>query len=167
MLSDQSSSPRIWTVLATKSRKEDAAALILRKEAYEVYCPKLLNPRLSDEAQPLFPGYLFAWLSPKVELPKVRYFPCVLGPVTFGGQVASVGSDLVDHWKAREGGRGYLSPEPKPPFRVGQEVRFKAGAFAGLVATVLENLPARDRVRVLLDYLGGTIPVEADRELLA
>lgn len=166
MLSDLSSAGRVWAVVTTKPRKEDAAALFFRKEGFEAYCPKLLNPRLSDAVRPLFPGYLFALLSPKVELPRVRYFPGVLRPLTFGEQVACVEPDLVARWKEREGGRGFLSPDAAPPFQLGQHVRFREGVFAGLEGTVIENLPSRDRVRILLDYLGASIPVEADRAVV-
>jgi transcriptional antiterminator RfaH len=166
MLSDLSAASRVWAVIATKPRKEETTAVFFEKEGFEVYLPKLMNKRLSAHMQPLFPGYLFARLSPKVELPKVRYYPGVIRPLLFGDQLACVEPELVEHWKAREGGRGFLTPEAKPAFEVGQRVRFSEGAFVGLEGTVLENLPSKDRVRVLLNYLGGTIPVEADRDLM-
>jgi transcriptional antiterminator RfaH len=166
MLTDVGTVRRAWVVIASKPRKEDVAAAVFSREGYEAYCPKLLNRRFSKKLQPLFPGYLFVWVSPKVELPSVCRFPGVLKALVFGSQVACVEPEIVERWKEREGGRGYLTPEPPPPFEVGQKVRFREGAFVGLEATVLENLPARDRVRVLLDYLGASFPVEADRDLL-
>ena len=166
MLTDAEAIGRSWVVIAVKPRKEEVTEAFFSREGLEAYCPKLMNRRLSPRIQPLFPGYLFAWISPRVELSSVRRFPGVLKPLLFGNQVACVEPELVEAWKEREGGRGYLTPEPSPPFEVGQRVRFREGAFVGLEATVLENLPARDRVRVLLDYLGASLPVEADRELL-
>ena len=166
MLTDVETIRRSWVVIAVKPRKEPVTAAFFQREGVEAYCPRLMNRRLSRRLQPLFPGYLFAWISPKVELINVRRFPGVLRPLLFGSQVACVEPELVERWKEREGGRGYLTPEPPPPFAVGQKVRFQEGAFVGLEATVLENLPARDRVRVLLDYLGASLPVEADRDLL-
>ncbi len=162
-----SSAGRVWAVLAARSRKEGAAIAFLRKEGFEAYCPMLLNKRQSQSVRPLFPGYLFAWLSPKVELPKVRHFPCILRPLTFGEQVAAIEEELVEHWRSREGGRGYLTPEPLPAFQVGQPVRFKEGVFAGLEGTVIANLPARQRVKVLLEHLGLEVPVEVDRAVLS
>ena len=166
MFAALSSASRVWAVLTAKPRKEGPALTFLEKEGFEAYCPQLLNPRRSRAVQPLFPGYFFVWLSPLVELPVVRHFPCVSRALTFGDQVACVEPELVENWRAREGGRGYLTPEPAPAFQVGQQVRFKEGPFIGLEGTVIGNLPARERVRILLEHLGMVVPVEADRSVL-
>ena len=84
----------------------------------------------------------------------------------FGDLLAGVEEELVAHWRTREAGRGYLTPEPLPAFTVGQRVRFKEGVFAGLEGVVLENFASRERVRVLLDYLEHSLPLEVDREIL-
>lgn len=49
--------------------------------------------------------------------------------------------------------------EPSP----GDFVRIGEGAFAGLEALVLAILPARARVRVLMEFLGREIEAEVDR----
>lgn len=166
MFAALSSASRVWAVLTAKPRKEGPALIFLQKEGFEAYCPMLLNRHRSKAVQPLFPGYLFVWLSPQVELPAVRYYPCISRALLFGDQVACVEQELVETWRAREGGRGYLMPEPPPAFRVGQQVRFKEGPFVGLEGTVIANLPARERVRVLLEHLGMIVPVETDRSTL-
>lgn len=166
MLSDLSNACRVWAVLAVKPRKEDSTLFFFRKEGYEVYCPKV-SRHLSDRApEALFPGYIFAWLSPRVELPQVRYYPGVRRPLLFGEQLACVEEDLIEHWRRREGGRGFITPEPPAPFAIGKRVRFKEGVFTGIHGVVLENLPSRERVRVLLEYLSGTVTVEVDRAVL-
>jgi transcriptional antiterminator RfaH len=166
MYAPLSSASRVWAVLSAKPRKEAPALAFLSKEGYEAYCPLLLARRDKAVPTPLFPGYLFVWLSPSMELPDVRHFPCIRRALTFGDTVACVETELVDHWREREGGRGYLMPDAPPAFDVGQRVRFKEGVFAGLEATVIANLPARERVRVLLEHLGMEVPVEADRSVL-
>jgi transcriptional antiterminator RfaH len=166
MLSDLNSASRVWAVIAVKPRKEEPAAFFLRKEGFEVYAPKLRRRSSSANLESLFPGYLFVWLSPLIDLAKVRYAPCVRRPLLFGAQLACVEEDLVGWWQAREGGRGFLTPEPPPPFAAGQVVQFKEGIFSGLKGIVLESLPAKDRVRVLLEYLSGSLVVEAERAIL-
>ncbi len=166
MFAALSSASRVWAVLTAKPRKEGPALIFLQKEGFEAYCPMLLNRHRSRAVQPLFPGYLFVWLSPQVELPDVRHFPCISKALIFGDQVACVEQELVEMWRAREGGRGYLTPEPLPAFQAGQKVRFKAGPFVGLEATVIASLPSRERVRVLLEHLGMAVPVETDRSVL-
>ena len=167
MLSDLTNAARIWAVIATKARKEDPTRSLFEKEGFEVYCPKLKKRPSAAHLEILFPGYIFVWLSPRVELPKIRSYPGVQRPLLFGQQLACVEPELVDWWKEREGGRGYLTPEPPAPFLPGQVVRFQSGVFMGLQGIVLESLPARDRVRVLLEYLSGSVVVEADRSVLA
>ncbi|MGC8722720.1 MAG: transcription termination/antitermination protein NusG [Acidobacteriota bacterium] len=166
MLADLSSARRVWAVLATKPRKEEIALILLGEEGFEGYQPKVKNRHTGPLPQAMFPGYLFVHLSPMAELAKVRYFPGVLKPLIFGEGLACVEPELIERWREREGGRGYLCPEPEAPFRVGQRVRFQEGVFAGMEGTVLEAMPSKDRVRLLLEYLGGALPVEADRNLL-
>ena len=45
----------------------------------------------------------------------------------------------------------------------GDSVKVAEGAFAGLEAVVTQNLPARARVRVLLDFLGRKVEAELER----
>ncbi len=166
MLSDLSNASRVWAVLAVKPRKEDFSITYLRKEGYEAYCPKLKVQGGRETVQPLFPGYVFALLSPQMELPAVKFFPGIRKPLIFGGQLACLDPELIGRWQAREGGHGFITPEPPPGLTVGQKVRFREGVFIGLEGTVIENLPSRERVRILLDHLESSIPVEVDRSLL-
>jgi transcriptional antiterminator RfaH len=45
----------------------------------------------------------------------------------------------------------------------GDSVKVAEGAFAGLDAVVTQTLPARDRVRVLMEFLGRKIETELER----
>lgn len=166
MLADLKSARRIWAVMSVKPRKEEAARVFFAGEGFDAYAPRFRAGRGGSRERPLFPGYLFVRLSPAADLARVRYFPMVRRPLLFGGLLAAVEDELVAHWRTREGGRGYLTPEPLPAFAVGQRVRFRRGAFAGLEGVVLENLPSRERVRVLLEYLEQAIPLEVERDAL-
>jgi transcriptional antiterminator RfaH len=44
----------------------------------------------------------------------------------------------------------------------GDNVRIAKGAFAGLEAVVTQILPARERVKVLMDFLGRKIEAEVE-----
>lgn len=166
MLTDLKSARRVWAVLAVKARKEEAARVFFTQEGFDAYAPRFRAAGSGARERLLFPGYLFVRLSPAADLARVRYFPMVRRPLLFGGLLGAVEDELVAHWRSREGGRGYLTPEPLPAFVVGQQVRFRRGAFAGLQGVVLENLPSRERVRVLLEYLEQALPLEVDRDAL-
>ena len=45
----------------------------------------------------------------------------------------------------------------------GDNVKLAGGAFAGLDAVVTQILPARDRVRVLMEFLGRKVEAELER----
>ncbi len=140
---------------------------LIGEQGFEAYCPMLKARRAGARTAALFPGYLFAKLSPRLELASLCRIPGVARPLMFSGHLACIEPELVDHWRAREGGRGYMAPEPAPAFARGQKVRFQKGIFAGMEGTVIEVLPSRERVRLLLDYIGGAVKVEADRAVLA
>lgn len=166
MLADLSGATRVWAVVAVQPRKERQVEEGLARERVECYCPRLVARKTAAPPKPLFPGYCFVLLSPRLELALVRRQPGVRHPLVFNDQLACLEPELVEAWKSREGGRGFLVPEMPPPFRRGQKVKFREGVFAGLDATVLEVLPSRERVRLLLEHLGGSLQVEADRALL-
>jgi len=44
--------------------------------------------------------------------------------------------------------------------KVGQSVQIIDGAFEGLEAVVTHLLPAKDRIRVLFDFLGRSVEME-------
>jgi transcriptional antiterminator RfaH len=135
---------------------------VLKHEGLEAYCPLFREFPSDPKSLPLFPGYVFVRLSPRMELSRLRTLPGVQRPLLFNNQLACLEEKLIDHWRVREGGRGYLSPERKMDYKPGQKVRFKQGAFGGLEAVILEVLPARQRVKLLLDHLGGTLQLEVD-----
>lgn len=166
MLIGLTSAARVWGVVAVKSRKETFVEEVLSREGIEHYCPRLKSKRRQGGTVPLFPGYLFVYFSPKLELATVKRQPGVLKPLVFQEQLACVEPELIEKWREREAGRGFLSPELPPPFLRGQKVHFTEGAFQGLQATVLEVLPSRERVRLLIEHLGGALELEADRQVV-
>lgn len=51
-------------------------------------------------------------------------------------------------------------------FKPGDKVTVAAGAFMGMSALVLKNLPAKQRVQILLEILGQATTVEVEREVV-
>jgi len=164
MLSDMTNPARIWSVFLTKPRKEKIAVEYLSREGFDTYCPRVMSKNIRDQTgQPLFPGYLFIRLSPSMELTIAARCPGIFRPLIFGNQVAFIEESIISGWKERESGKGFVKPEPRPAFQQGQKVRFSEGPFAGLDGEVLEDLPAKERVKVLLEHLGMSVAVEAGR----
>jgi transcriptional antiterminator RfaH len=166
MLVDMTSVSRVWVVVSVKPRMEGSMEALLSREGIESYCPKFKKRASDPRIRTLFPGYLFLYLSPKMELVKIRTLPGIRRPLMFHDQVACIEEDLVEGWKSREAGRGFAMQGPSPAFRPGQRLRIREGSFGGLSGVVLENLPAKQRVKLLLEHLGMSLQVEVDSDIL-
>ncbi|HEX2448772.1 MAG TPA: transcription termination/antitermination NusG family protein [Methyloceanibacter sp.] len=151
-----------WYVVRTQPHREAQAARQLENQAFRVFLPRFFKSRrqarkFETVLAPLFPRYLFIVL----DLRRDRW-RSVNG--TFG----------VDRLLMRAG-----EPEPVPRglveqlafaanansavrfslgLKEGQTVRLTAGPFAELMGKI-ESLDDQGRVRILLEIMGGTVPV--------
>ena len=82
----------------------------------------------------------------------------VAGVVHFGVFWPTVPQRAIDELQSIIGSEGVRVLEPA--LQVGQEVEIAAGAFEGFRGVVARVLPARDRVAVLLEFLGRQTTVE-------
>lgn len=150
-----------WYVVHAQPGCEERAGTHLATQGYTVFCPcfrKIVRHarKNSYKLAALFPGYLFV----KLDLSR-------------------------DRWRSINGTRGVIrllalgdSPQPAPAgvveelqiqtdrhggfmlaqaLSIGQQVRIAEGPLANLVGT-LQRLDGADRVRVLLDLLGRSVP---------
>ena len=53
-----------------------------------------------------------------------------------------------------------------PELEPGDEVRISGGAFHGLQAVIQRVMPGKERVAVLMDFLGRQTTVQVERHLL-
>jgi transcription antitermination factor NusG len=102
----------------------------------------------------LFPAYLFGRFDYLTQHRAVHYCPGVSSIVHFGGKVIPVPGKAIEELLAAvpEGSGETITIQPE--VQLGQEVQVVEGAFAGLKAVVTKMMPARQRVAVLLQFLG-------------
>lgn len=81
--------------------------------------------------------------------------------VHFGDRIPKVDDSIIEELQECFDAEEPMTVENR--LLPGDEVSVAAGAFAGMSAFVLRNMPARGRVQVLLDILGRPTPVEVDR----
>ena len=142
----------------------------LRIRLFRVFLPRLLRSRrharkFETILAPLFPRYMFIAL----DLRRDRW-RSVNG--TFGvdrllmraGEPEPVPHGLVEQLSEAAAADGVV--RCGPALTPGQNIRVTAGPFAELMGT-LDQLDDQGRVRVLLDILGGKIPVVLSRNLVA
>ncbi len=158
------SEPR-WYCLRSQPRRQNLAAVHLRSLEIEVFNPQLRLRRASRQGPvwhttPLFPNYLFARFILQEAFRRARYSLGVSDVLRFGNRWADVPSSEIDRLKDRWCHQDAL--EVPDQIEVGDEVTLAGGLFHGASARVVALLPARQRVRVLLDFLGGVKEAEVD-----
>jgi transcriptional antiterminator RfaH len=148
----------VWLLVHTKPKQERLAADSLEARGFDVYCPRILEPRTHVRAArtpvPLFPSYLFGRCVVRDGFQALSYCPGVAGPVRFGDRLAAVTDEDVTFLKSRENGRGFLVPVRKPPV-AGSRVDIVTGPFKGMQGIVESYVPSQNRVALLLQVVSG------------
>jgi transcriptional antiterminator RfaH len=159
-----------WFCLRSEPKHEHIAAACLAKEPeVEVYLPRIRFKRATRRGpvwftEALFPGYLFARFVLAACLRRVSHARGVRGVVHFGGRWPVVPDSAIEELRLVLGGdRVHVIPEELQP---GEAVRVAGGAFHGLRAVVTRVMPSRERVAVLLEFLGRQTTVELAQEAL-
>ena len=161
-----------WHCLRTQTKREHiAAALLDRLEFVEVFCPRISQIRKTRTGkkrftEALFPGYIFARFCFHTHSRQVVHSQGVTKLVQLGDRRV-IPERIVDDLKASlpEG----IIESPDPSVEPGAEIQFVTGSLKGLNGKVLAQLPAKNRVQVLLEFLGReiTVDVSPDAVLLA
>lgn len=159
--------PDDWFCVNTLAKHEHIAAAALRQVAgVEVFLPRLRFRRATRRGpawvtEALFPGYLFARFDPAPLVRRVRALNGVRGLVEFGGQPATAPDAVVADLRRFTGAQDIcVIPDDVD---MGADVVISGGAFHGLRAVVTRVIPSRERVRVLLEFLGRATEFELDR----
>lgn len=162
--------PRVaWYCARTQPKHEHiAAASIARKLELEVFHPRLRIEKATRRGvvrfvEPLFPCYIFVRCRVP-ELQSVRYVSGISSLVHFGDKIPSVPDDTIDELRQCFEGEEPMAVEER--LRPGSEVVVAQGVFLGSRGVVVNVLPAKQRVQILLDFLGRTTLAEVDRKAL-
>jgi transcriptional antiterminator RfaH len=160
-----------WFCLKTQPKHEHIAAAHLRQVlALEVFLPRIRFKRATRQGmawatEALFPGYLFARFDWHISLRLVQSARSVRGVVHFGERWPVVPDTTIRDLCEVVGATGLRTiPEQ---FSLGDEVQIAAGAMRGLRAVVTRVLPRRERIAVLMEFLGRQTMIELPRHFLA
>lgn len=158
-----------WYVAQTQPHADARAASNLERQGFDVFCPRFQKSvrharQRVRKLAPLFPGYLFVAIDvTRDPWRRVNGTFGVVRIVMQGDSPLPVPVGIVESLQARVKADGAI--DCAPALKVGQSVRIADGPFADLVGT-LASLDGAGRVRVLLDLLGGPVPVVLGSELL-
>jgi transcriptional antiterminator RfaH len=159
-----------WYAVQCQPNREHIAALNLRNQSFQPFLPFRRKTRrharkIESVRAPFFPGYLFVWLD--VTRHQWRSVNGTFGVVRLllnGENPAPIPEGFVEALR-EVGDQGDIVPL-RSPLYPGQSVRVLTGPFADYVG-VLEHLSTQERVRVLLQIMGGHVPVLLPREDVA
>lgn len=163
-----------WFALRLEPRRERVALTFLHLAGHAVYAPQTAVERIVcgrpvQYRRLLFPAYCFT--SAVAQWGALRGLPGVVGPVGCNGCGPSIVDDrVIAAIREREGADGLIHlVAPKingRRWRRGDRLRIGAGAFEGRDA-IFEGEAPRERIRVLLDLMGATWPIELPADHIA
>jgi transcriptional antiterminator RfaH len=146
----------VWFCLRTQPKREHLAATALRRQfGVECFSPRLRFRKMTQRGpvwfvEAMFPGYLFAKFTYSTQHRAVENSHGIRGIVHFGDRLATLPENIVTALQSRVGSEEIVT----------LDCSIADGAFQGLEAVVTHLLPARDRIRVLFDFLGRSVEME-------
>ena len=170
MSATKPNTPR-WFCVRTQTKREHIAAKHLRGlEGIEVFCPRIKYRKATRRGkiwwlEPLFPGYLLAKFDLSDMERAVTFCQGVRGLVRFGTEIPDVPEPFVlslisQVEKQAEDDKELITVAPA--VNIGDEVEIANGPFQGMKGTIQSVASAAERVKVLLEFLGQTQPVDLD-----
>ena len=153
-----------WFCLRSQPKHEHIAAAHLKKMTeVEVFLPRVRFKRSTRQGlawvtEALFPNYLFARFDWENSLRQVQSARGVSGVVHFGDRWPIIEAAIITELQQTVGAEephiisGGLLP--------GDTVEIVDGAMRGLRAVVTRIMPSRERVAVLMEFLGRQTTIE-------
>jgi transcriptional antiterminator RfaH len=153
-----------WFCVRTQPKREHIAAAQLKLEPdIEVYLPRIRFKRSTRRGpvwftEALFPNYLFARFDLAACLRKLDHVRGVRDVVHFGEQWPAIPDPVIEELRTTVGAEHvHVIREELQP---GEAVQISGGEFHGLSAVVTRVMPSRQRIAVLLEFLGRQTAVE-------
>jgi transcriptional antiterminator RfaH len=154
-----------WFCLRSQQRHEQIAARQLAQMPdVEVFNPRIRFARPTKHGpvwitESLFPNYLFARFDWHFSLNKVHYAPGVLHIVHFGSRWPTIPDEVIEEMRASLGRSEIHEIKELEP---GDRVQIAGGLFHNFKAVISNVMPGRQRVSVLMDFLGRQTMMEID-----
>lgn len=160
-----------WYCVRTQTKREHLAAKSLdRLEGVKTFCPRLRYRKATRRGkiwwvEAMFPGYIFAFFSRQLSERDVIHTQGVMTLLKFGQYVPEIPTSFIAEL-IRQMEKTAASQDDvltlQPTVQEGDEVEVAHGALQGFQGQVVELLPATERVRILVEFLGNKQVVETD-----
>ncbi len=162
-----------WYCVRAQTKREHIAAEHLRDiGGLDVFCPRIRYRKATRRGkiwwmEPLFPGYLLVRFRLSEMERAVTFSQGVRGLVKFGSDVPSIPDSLVETLREEVRSRSHSATDDdsmtvSPVLEVGEEVEIANGPFQGMRGSVVSVVPATERVKILLEFLGQKQAIDID-----
>jgi transcriptional antiterminator RfaH len=156
-----------WYCLQSQPKHERIATICLRMlKGVIVFFPRVRFKRRTLQGlvwvtEAMFPSYLFAHFELTEMHLKVRCAHGVSGIVRFGDRYPTIEDHALERLRDLTGVAEIR--ELSHELSQGDQVKIVDGAFVGLEAVITKVLPAKQRIRVLMDFLGRKMEAGVER----
>jgi len=159
-----------WFCLRSQPKHEHIAAAHLRQfDEIAVFLPRVRFKRATRRGvawatEALFPGYFFARFDWRASLRLAQHARGVRGVVHFGERWPTIPDGVIEELRRTIGENELhtITVELAP----GDAVQIAEGTLCGLRAVVARVMPGRERVAVLMEFLGRQTMVEVPASFL-
>ncbi|MGJ8672973.1 transcription termination/antitermination protein NusG [Rubritalea sp.] len=156
----------VWYVVRSQPKRERLAAKSLRESlGLEVVCPLVRFQKVTRRgkvwwSEAMFPGYLFVKFDRALHGRAVKYAQGVLSVVHFGEVMPSLSEEFVGQLQDELGEAEEVVITHQ--VKAGESYELADGPLGGQMGEVIEVLPANERVRLLVNFIGSDREVEVD-----
>lgn len=152
-----------WRCLRARPKGEHLAAQHLRAAGFEAFSPRIRHQKKTTRGriwfvEAMFPGYLFCRYSVRESLRHVLATAFVSSAMTFMHDAAAVPDELIADLRAEFDEKETLTVETG--IQPGETVDIVDGPMRGQTAVVTRIVPGSERVRILLEFIGGLQEIE-------
>lgn len=142
-----------WLICSYKSNEFKRVESNLLNQSFDFYLPKIIIKKVNSKPkkQVLFPGYIFVKTCPE-NYGALKYTMGIKSIIKFGKNLAYISNEDI---KAIEIAEQASKIDPViPKIHIGQDVLISKGSLKGNMVKIC-SLPSKERVEVLLSFLGS------------
>ncbi len=142
-----------WLIALYKINEVKRVEANLSSQKFKYYLPKITTTKTNSnpKVEVLFPGYIFINTSSE-NYSVLKYTKGIKDILKFGDQISSLSSDEIKAMQMVE--KTSKSSPLLRQLKIGQDAFVKKGSLKGNIVKIC-SLPSKDRVGILLHFLGS------------
>ena len=151
-----------WIVATYKPNEAKRVESNLLNQNFDFYLPKIITKKINSnpKVELLFPGYIFVNISIE-NYSTLKYTMGIKNIIKFGDNISYISAEEIEAMQIVEE-TSKINPVTSQ-IQLGQDVIIAKGTLAGSIVKVC-SLPSKERVDVLLSFLGSVRRVTISEE---